>query len=347
MRRALLTAVAYGALACGAEPSAEDQTAIQETFRRYLRGINECRADWVRSATADDGFGGGGLGPAFSAAFRPTEAACREKKPGFEIAAITRVLRVAAPDVVMAVGYFRTISLPGGDKAGQVYLNFVRRQGKWLLFFVRFQAIPPEPPDFLAPSALGKDDPPGADGWITLFDGQRASAFADVTRPEWPTGWKVEDGTLRAVADQPRRALRTLATYRDFEMRFEWKTPAKGNSGVKYRAFFLFSNTFASDATGFEYQLADDQGDPGAMQHAVERTGALYNQVAPKAAQPRELGEWNESAIIVRDRTCEHWLNGVKVMEYEAESGAPESPLVLQHHGTDMWFRNIRVRRLN
>jgi hypothetical protein len=351
LKRVCVLVLAFGAWSYGAEPSAEDQAAMQETFRRYMRGINECRPDLRNAARVDGGYAGNdvatGMGQPFGEAIRAVETSCREKKPSVEIAANARELKMVTADTAMAVGNFRTIGLPE-EKLGRVYLNFVRREGKWLLFFVRFYVLPASP-TFLTPSALGPDNPPGADGWIALFDGQRATGFVDISRAEWPAGWRVEDGVLRAVAGGPRRSLRTRATYRDFEMRFEWKTPAKGNSGVKYRAFFLFSSPTdgAADATAFEYQLVDDQGDPGAIQHPVERTGALYNQVAPKAAQPRAVGQWNESAIVVRGRSCEHWLNGVKVMEYEAESSAPESPLVLQHHGTDMWFRNVRVRRLN
>jgi hypothetical protein len=58
------------------------------------------------------------------------------------------------------------------------------------------------------------------------------------------------------------------------------------------------------------------------------------------------VGEYNRSRLVVRGRHSEHWLNGVKVMEFEAESTPPESPIVLQHHESEFWFRNLRVRRL-
>ncbi|MBM3761913.1 MAG: DUF1080 domain-containing protein [Acidobacteria bacterium] len=163
--------------------------------------------------------------------------------------------------------------------------------------------------------------------------------------------------TLRVRKGKNIYALRTKDTYRDFELRFEGKAPPKGSSGLKYRVFesrFYHAAVrtggpieFFSDAEAFEYQLCDDQGDVGAIQNELERTGALYKLRAPKNAKPRKVGEWNESAIRVQGRKIEHWLNGEKVVDYETESRSLESPLVLQHQGTEMWFRNMKVRRLN
>jgi hypothetical protein len=59
------------------------------------------------------------------------------------------------------------------------------------------------------------------------------------------------------------------------------------------------------------------------------------------------LGEFNRGASVVRGRHCEHWLNGEKVVEYESSSDPWESPIVLQNHRTDAWFRNIRIKRLD
>ena len=59
------------------------------------------------------------------------------------------------------------------------------------------------------------------------------------------------------------------------------------------------------------------------------------------AAKP--IGQWNESRIIVADDHVEHWLNGIETAHYAID--APfSSPIVLQHHVTEVRFRNIKIR---
>jgi hypothetical protein len=138
-----------------------------------------------------------------------------------------------------------------------------------------------------------------------------------------PDSWIVEDGVLRLAGQiQGRRlperpgGIRTRDTYRSFELQFEWKIGPKGNSGVKYGLYYLSSG----DGSGSEYQIADDNGDPGSIKDPRQRSGALYFRHAPLKSVAAPLGEFNRCAIIVRGRHCEHWLNGEKVVEYQSSS---------------------------
>ena len=285
------------------------------------------------------------MGLVFNERLRPKAEVCGLNRAKFEIGALARIFRVATGDVTISDAYFRTVDLPGGDQAGRVYITFVKREGEWRVMTLRFHSLRFEKP-IVGIEAASRHDAAGPDGWVQLFDGASTGAFLDAGGGAFPGTWKVEDGALKAVAGQ-NRSLRTRDTYRSFELRFEWKAPPKGNSGIKYRLFYLLDGALGSDGTGLEYQIADDAGDPGAIQFAVERSGGLYNQIAPRDAVPKPLGEYNQGAIVVNGRRVEHWLNGVKVMAFEAESAPPESPIVIQHHGTEMWFRDIRIRRLD
>jgi hypothetical protein len=79
----------------------------------------------------------------------------------------------------------------------------------------------------------------------------------------------------------------------------------------------------------------------------------------------KPAGEWNTSKIVFYNGHVEHWLNGEKVVEFEAwtddwfekkNSGkwkdAPEYGLAhkgvicLQDHGSAAWFRNIKIKEL-
>ncbi|HYZ86914.1 MAG TPA: DUF1080 domain-containing protein [Bryobacteraceae bacterium] len=114
---------------------------------------------------------------------------------------------------------------------------------------------------------------------------------------------------------------------------------------------------------GFEYQLIDDAS--SAVQHPEHNTGALYDLIGPSENKAQPVGEWNESRILVQGNHVEHWLNGSKIAEYELGSDALKQAVArskfriiegfaekkpglieLQNHGTEAWFRNMRIRKL-
>ncbi|HOL70654.1 MAG TPA: DUF1080 domain-containing protein [Bryobacteraceae bacterium] len=117
---------------------------------------------------------------------------------------------------------------------------------------------------------------------------------------------------------------------------------------------------------GFECQLIDDSGHRDARTPS-HTTGALYSMIAPTLHTAHPAGEWNQGRIVVRGDHFEHWINGVKVAEGSLLSEAvragaakrwgrypqvmelftkpkPRGPISLQHHGDEVWFRNIKIR---
>lgn len=219
-----------------------------------------------------------------------------------------------------------------------------------------------------------------AAGWRLLFDGRSFTGWRGVGYSTVPAEhWSIEDGSIRKIASgsirvqadgQPREGgdLMTVATYRDFELSWDWKMSVAGNSGVKYNVSEPLSTAMAPPhaAKGFEYQLIDDD------RHAdgklpTHRTGALYDLFAPPADKPiKPVGEWNHSVILFNGHHGEHWLNGRKMVEYELDSPAMRMALaaskyapipwfaerrsghiVLQDHGDDVYFRNLKIRELS
>ncbi len=180
--------------------------------------------------------------------------------------------------------------------------------------------------------------------------------------------WRVEDGCLRAL---PRhdgfQDIRTREAFRSFELEFDWKILKGGNTGVKYliQRVDEWNNAQGRQARarGLEYQLADD-GAEGLDGGGRKVAGALYSLIAPVPRIPPRIGEFNHSRLVVRGTHVEHWLNGRKVVEFDtrrpdveklmrsdlpkdAAPGAPlaaESPISLQNHDADAWFRNIKIR---
>jgi hypothetical protein len=206
--------------------------------------------------------------------------------------------------------------------------------------------------------------PAFAQEWVNLFDGKTPTLWRDAATQDFPfQSWNIENGCLhslpRAVRDGFQDII-TRETYDSFEFEFEWKMLPGGNSGVKYFIRKVDQRKTnpglvpGSAARGFEFQLIDDDGNEDAKSRPSKVTGSVYGLVAPSTKAVHRLNEFNRGRLVVRGTHAEHWVNGVKVLEVDL--GTPElrakfekceSGISLQHHGGSVWFRNLRVRRIN
>jgi hypothetical protein len=204
-----------------------------------------------------------------------------------------------------------------------------------------------------------------AAGWTLLFDGRTLEGWRGYKKPDAKgLRWIIEDGTLAlptATAPGTRAGdIVSKDTFEQFELVFDWRVAPGGNSGVKY---FILEDR--DSAIGHEYQLIDDAQHADAKLGSHRQTAALYD-VLPAADRPiKPGGEWNTTRIVVRGQTAEHWLNGKKVLQYEL--GTPtlkaaiqkskfkdverfgtrqNGHILLQDHNDQVWFRSIRIRRL-
>lgn len=202
-----------------------------------------------------------------------------------------------------------------------------------------------------------------AAGWQSLFDGRSFAGWREFQQQGPPAdGWSVEDGSLRIAAGAPVGDLVTELDYQDFELAFEWKVSEGANSGVMYRVSPTGGTTYL---TGPEYQVLDDAHSDSGDQ-PLHAAGALYGLYAAQDKLLRPTGEWNTGRIVLIGNRVEHWLNGTRVVACELASedwnsrraaskfagfeGFGEQAtgrIVLQNHGNEVWFRNLRVRDLS
>jgi hypothetical protein len=150
----------------------------------------------------------------------------------------------------------------------------------------------------------------------------------------------------------------TRDMFGDFELELEWQVAKGGNSGIMYR---VTENTEATYQSGPEMQVLDDE------RHADGRSrltaaGSVYGLYAAPAGVVKPAGEWNAVRIVARGRHVEHWLNRVKVVEYEIGSPdwearvaaskfkdwpefgrAASGHIALQDHGDRVAYRAIRI----
>ena len=216
-----------------------------------------------------------------------------------------------------------------------------------------------------------------AEGWILLFDGKSFEGWRGLGREGIPEGhWTIEAGAIKKVPSnnvplqedgQPLVGgdLMTIQTFDNFELFLEWKITPAGNSGIKYNVSEEMSTAHPPEhaALGFEYQILDDHGHPDAQVGAQHTTAALYDLIAPQGENLKPPGEFNTARIVLNGNHGEHWLNGVKVLEYDLDTPEMEARIaaskyknirdfskkrrghiVLQDHTTASWFRNIKIR---
>jgi len=200
-----------------------------------------------------------------------------------------------------------------------------------------------------------------AAGWKLLFDGSSTAGWVALGTTAFPTkGWSAVDGTLRHEKSGGGGDIVTSEAHLNFELTWEWKIGQGGNSGVKYNL------PDPNKAVGFEFQMLDDERHPDAGKGLIHQTGALYDLIEPDAARKtKPAGEWNQSRLLVDGTHVEQWLNGAKTVSFEI--GSPEllervanskykkvkgfgmktpSPILLQDHGDEVIFRDIKLRDL-
>ena len=198
--------------------------------------------------------------------------------------------------------------------------------------------------------------------WITLFDGGSVGSFRGFHMHEFPTNkWTVENKNLKSIPGRGTDLI-TVNKYKDFELTLDWKVSKGANSGVMYGVTEASPETHWS---GPEMQINDDPNHPDGK-NPITAAGALYDLIpcnSTKLLVP--TGEWNHLKIVSKGGHIEHWLNGAKILEYEWNSPSTrelinkskfkDAPyfmkelnghIALQHHGDEVWFRNIRIRRL-
>ncbi len=212
-----------------------------------------------------------------------------------------------------------------------------------------------------------------AAGWRLLFDGETTNGWRGYGQEAFPdTGWAVVDGSLvvGATATDPDVPVGgdiiTTDSFVDFDLRFEFKLSEVANSGVLYRVMEEEGRAIWNNAP--EYQVLNDTAylEMGEMDMHTHLTGDNYDLHASGPKTLHGPGQWNEGRILIRGGLVEHWLNGVKTVEYELGSSeweelvaaskfapfpqygrAESGPIGLQDHGRKVWYRNIRIRPLD
>lgn len=224
----------------------------------------------------------------------------------------------------------------------------------------------------LTPNTLSEQEK--ANGYKLLFDGKTSKGWVGAYKTNFPDkGWNIANGLLSVLQSDGAESTNggdivTNEQFAAFDLSFEFKLSEGANSGVKY--FVTLTEKNAGSAIGLEYQILDDEKHPDAkLGRDGNRTlASLYDLIKAdkKLGSPRSIGSWNRGRIIVYpNNKVEHYLNGIKVLEYTRGSEefkqivalskykdwknfgeAPKGRILLQDHGNKVSFRTIKIKTL-
>lgn len=183
-----------------------------------------------------------------------------------------------------------------------------------------------------------------AAGFELLFNGKDFDG--------WQHGgnWKIEQDVITRGGQGGSLVYTEKKMPDDFELKFEWKVAPGSNSGVYYRP------------TQYEYQILDN-GKHKDGQNPRTSAASLYFCMAPAKDATKKPGEWNTGRIVCKGTVIQHWLNGVKVVDFDytdpqfafnvdlleqrgGDLTARGANLSLQDHGDPVWYRNIKLREI-
>jgi hypothetical protein len=211
-----------------------------------------------------------------------------------------------------------------------------------------------------------------AEGWKLLWDGKTSEGWRGAKLDRFPDkGWSIENGILKVQKGNGGESANggdivTTRPYKNFKLKVDFRITEGANSGIKY---FVDTNLNKGEgsAIGCEYQILDDKRHPDAKLgvNGNRTLGSLYDLIPAPENKPFRSGFFNTAMIVVNGNHVEHWLNGVKLLEYERNNeewnqlvqtskykdwpnfgNAEEGLILLQDHGDEVWFQNIKIKEL-
>lgn len=227
------------------------------------------------------------------------------------------------------------------------------------------------PAPSVQPNTLSKAEEKA--GWKLLWDGSTTNGWISAKGTTFPEGgWKIEEGVLKVLRSDGRESANggdivTTERYKNFILQVDFKITEGANSGIKY---FVRPDLNKGDgsAIGCEFQILDDLRHPDAKLGVKgnRKLASLYDLIPAPEDKPFDINQFNTALVLVKGKHVEHWLNGTKVLEYERDNqmfnalvayskyanwpdfgNQEEGNILLQDHGDEVWFRNIKIKVLD
>lgn len=213
-------------------------------------------------------------------------------------------------------------------------------------------------------------DPSNDDGFMTIFDGKSLDDW-EATPATSKAAWSVQDGMIVGDGDKGKGYLtyRRLPHLRDFELRFSYRLPGKGNTGVSIRAipdptgkrdFQSYHADLGHVGVGDQVLGAWDFHTPGRKEHRCFRGDRLViDENDNPTITPIKDGlkvedikdrDWNDVRVIANDNHFQFYINDKLASEFTehlpANRRLHRGMLQLQIHdpGMIVQFKNVRLK---
>jgi hypothetical protein len=207
-------------------------------------------------------------------------------------------------------------------------------------------------------------------GWINLFDGKTLTGWHTYGKSFTASAWRVDSSVIHLDASHTDKDGNTINgddlltddIYSNFDLKLQWKISKGGNSGIKF--YVQEDTTKYDEAIGLEMQVVDNKNHEDGK-HAKHRAGGLYDLIAPASDVTKPFGEWNDAEIKCYNGSLEFYLSGTKIVattlwndnwknliahskyKHMKDWGTFKSGhIALQDHGSDVWYRNIMIKKL-
>ena len=163
---------------------------------------------------------------------------------------------------------------------------------------------------------------------------------------EFRKSWRVENGEL--VNDGNGPFATTDRDYGDIELRLEYRTVAKADSGIYLRGTPQVQIWDTTEAGG-KWKNGADKGSGGLWNNSPGAAGKDPLRLADKP-----FGEWNALRIVQAGERTWVWLNGTLTVDgarmenfWDRTAPLPKTgPIQLQTHGGEIRWRNVFLREL-
>lgn len=211
-------------------------------------------------------------------------------------------------------------------------------------------------------------------GFKMLWNGKDATGWRAIFKAEFPNkGWEMKNGILTVLASNGQEQgsggdIVSKEEFSAFILKFDFRLSPGANSGIKY--FVTEQEKTNMSGIGLEFQVLDDDKHPDAKlgKNGNRKLGSLYDLIPANkpASVLKSIGEWNSGEVrVYPNNHVEHWLNGVKVVEYERRSAAfkqlvagskyknwknfgeaEKGHILIQDHGNNVSYKNIKIKVL-
>lgn len=201
-------------------------------------------------------------------------------------------------------------------------------------------------------------------GWMLLFDGKTFNGWTNTKGQPVPvTSWEIKDGCVNTILGGKGGDIITTEEYSNFDLSVDFRITPGCNSGIKY----FFTDYQTGGNLGCEYQIIDDKLGEDTKQ-ANHLCGSFYDVLPPNEAKKKvnAPGEWNTIRVVAKGNKVQHFMNGIKILEYikgdkaytdavskskfskvtPAFGTVEKGHILLQYHGGAVSFRNIKIMKL-